>query len=147
MSSMTGVQTPSKAAPVLASSASLPKIFRKQALHTLPSNKASQCQSRSSRLIKGSRSSRKLATQIVASTAVAASSAPKPVAKEFKWGADMKSLGICVAIGVVTWFLPAPAGHTQHRLYCLPNLITLSSIFRFITTRRDLTRSFPVLCI
>lgn len=47
---------------------------------------------------------------VTASAIVAASSAPKPVAKEFKWGADMKSLSICLAIGAVTWFAPSPAG-------------------------------------
>ena len=30
----------------------------------------------------------------------------------FKWGADMKTLGISVAIGVVLWFIPPPSGVT-----------------------------------
>jgi hypothetical protein len=40
----------------------------------------------------------------VASSAVAATSAPLPAQKEFKWGANMKNLGICVAVGAITWF-------------------------------------------
>ena len=48
-----------------------------------------------------------------ASTAVvsaAAASAPAPAEKPFKWGADMKNLGISVAIAVVVWLLPPPSG-------------------------------------
>ena len=111
MSSMIGIQPACKAAPVLTSSALPAKLFRQQASSVPPSCKTLQLQSQSPKSNQRLRTNRRQTNQIVASTAVAASSAPKPVAKEFKWGADMKSLGICVAIGVVTWFLPAPAGH------------------------------------
>ena len=59
-----------------------------------------------------SQSSRKEHAQAVASSSavISASSAPAPLQKEFKWGANMKNLGIAVAVGVITWFVPAPAG-------------------------------------
>ena len=51
------------------------------------------------------------AQAVVSSSAViSASSAPVPLQKEFKWGANMQSLGIAVAVGVITWFVPPPAG-------------------------------------
>lgn len=40
----------------------------------------------------------------------AAAGAPAPVAKPFKWGADMKNLAICIGIGAAMWFCPAPQG-------------------------------------
>lgn len=43
----------------------------------------------------------------------------------------MKSLGICVAIGVVTWFLPAPAGVTAQAWHLLA--IFLATIVGIIT--------------
>jgi len=61
--------------------------------------------------LKMASSSRKEKAVVSASSAVvAATSAPLPVQKDFKWGADMKNLGICVAIGAITWFCPAPTG-------------------------------------
>ena len=39
-----------------------------------------------------------------------ADSAVPAATPAFKWGADMKSLGICVGIATLLWFLPAPSG-------------------------------------
>ena len=57
-------------------------------------------------------SNRKEHAQAAASSSaiISASSAPAPLQKEFKWGANMQNLGIAVAVGVITWFVPPPAG-------------------------------------
>lgn len=54
-----------------------------------------------------SRPSARRAT-VVASAAGAVPSKEAP----FKWGANMKDLGICVGIATVMWFIPPPAGVT-----------------------------------
>lgn len=54
-----------------------------------------------------SRFERKRANVVVNS---AAGVPAAPAAKPFKWGADMKSLGICVAVGTAMWMMPPPAG-------------------------------------
>jgi anion transporter len=54
--------------------------------------------------------SRQGLTVHAASSTPAPIPAPAPVAPPFKWGANMKDLGICVAISLVIWFTPPPAG-------------------------------------
>ena len=50
---------------------------------------------------------------------VSAASADARAPKQFKWGADMKTLGISVAIACVVWVLPPPTGVTvQARPAC-----------------------------
>ena len=61
------------------------------------------------RLVASKRLARNI-SKVQASAQVAAATAPAPAQKEFKWGANMKNLGICLAIGVATWFAPAPNG-------------------------------------
>lgn len=46
--------------------------------------------------------------RVVASSAVANAEAPSE--PPFKWGADMKNLGICVGVATILWFIPPPAG-------------------------------------
>ena len=67
---------------------------------------------------------------VSASTAVvsaASASAPAPAEKPFKWGADMKNLGICVAVAVVVWLLPPPSGV---KLQALPLRSCTERLFR-----------------
>jgi len=66
--------------------------------------------SMSPRLPKRAGMSVRAASTPAASPAPAAPEPPAPVEPAFKWGADMKSLLMCVAIGAVMWFIPAPAG-------------------------------------
>ena len=86
---------PQLAKPKIASSCTEKLCLRQQALPSL-------------RRVSSSR----VKKSVVASSnaIVAATSAPLPAKKEFKWGADMKNLSICVAVGVITWFCPAPTG-------------------------------------
>lgn len=50
--------------------------------------------------------------------AAAAGGAKEPA--KFKWGADMKSLGICVAVGVAAWFLmPVPEARLTQAFHLL----------------------------
>lgn len=64
--------------------------------------------------------------------ASAAASAPAPAQKEFKWGADMKTLGLAVGIGALIWFLPSPAGVTQQAWHLLA--VFVGTIVAIITT-------------
>lgn len=49
-----------------------------------------------------------------------------------KWGADLKKLGICVAIGAALWVSPAPAGVSSQAWHLLA--VFLSTICGIITT-------------
>ena len=40
-------------------------------------------------------------------------------APAFKWGANMKTLGISVGVGVLLWFIPPPSGVTAQVKSCL----------------------------
>ncbi len=66
-------------------------------------------------------------------TVVSAASADARAPKQFKWGADMKTLGISVAIACVVWVLPPPAGVTVQARpacnFCTIVLATSSSVF------------------
>jgi Sodium:sulfate symporter transmembrane region len=57
----------------------------------------------------------------------AASSTPEG----FKWGADMKNLGISVALGLAVWFCPTPSGITPQAWHLLA--IFVSTIVGIIT--------------
>ena len=50
---------------------------------------------------------------------------------EFKWGADMKNLGISVGLAVVIWFIPPPSGVTLPAWHLLA--IFLGTIVGIIT--------------
>jgi hypothetical protein len=52
--------------------------------------------------------------------------------EKFKWGANMKNLGISVACGLLVWFLPAPAGVSAQAWHLLA--IFISTIVGIITT-------------
>lgn len=52
-------------------------------------------------------------------TAVVAASAAAPVEPSFKWGADMKNLGISVGIAALIWFIPPPVGVTLQAWHLL----------------------------
>ena len=69
-------------------------------------------------------------SQVCASAAAGA--VPAPQQKEFKWGADMKTLGISVGIGALIWFLPAPAGVTLQAWHLLA--VFVGTIVSIITT-------------
>lgn len=73
-------------------------------------------------------------TQICASAAVVAatSAAPPPDKKQFKWGADMKTLGIAVGVATAIWFLPPPAGVTLQAWHLLA--VFVGTIISIITT-------------
>lgn len=64
---------------------------------------------------------------------VAASAAGAPVAeKPFKWGANMKDLGISVGIAVLMWFMPAPEGVSAKAWHLLS--VFVGTIVGIITT-------------
>lgn len=54
-----------------------------------------------------------------------------PSEPPFKWGANMKNLGISVASGVLVWFLPPPSGVTMQAWHLLA--IFLATIVGIIT--------------
>jgi di/tricarboxylate transporter len=56
---------------------------------------------------------------------------PAGPAAGIKWGADMKKLGICVAIGTALWFAPSPAGVTTQAWHLLS--IFIATIAGIIT--------------
>lgn len=66
-----------------------------------------------------------------ASPSVVAKAAASSPPEEFKWGADMKNLGISVALGVAVWFCPAPTGVTPQAWHLLA--IFVSTIVGIIT--------------
>eukprot|EP00208_Stichococcus_sp_RCC1054_P002914 CAMPEP_0206142908 /NCGR_PEP_ID=MMETSP1473-20131121/18595_1 /ASSEMBLY_ACC=CAM_ASM_001109 /TAXON_ID=1461547 /ORGANISM="Stichococcus sp, Strain RCC1054" /LENGTH=560 /DNA_ID=CAMNT_0053538077 /DNA_START=101 /DNA_END=1783 /DNA_ORIENTATION=+ len=63
---------------------------------------------------------------------VAASSGGTPAPEGFKWGADMKTLSLAVAIGTAIWFCPAPAGVTIQAWHLLA--VFVGTIVSIITT-------------
>ena len=60
-----------------------------------------------------------LQTCTQASAAVTAAPAPVPEQKSFKWGADMKNLGIAVGIATALWYIPPPSGVTVQAWHLL----------------------------
>jgi len=70
---------------------------------------------------------------VAASSAAAAAPAPAPARapKQFKWGADMKNLGISTAVAAVVWLLPPPAGVSVQAWHLLA--IFLGTIVGIIT--------------
>jgi len=68
---------------------------------------------------------------VAASSAAAAAPAPARAPKQFKWGADMKNLGISTAVGAVIWLLPPPAGVSVQAWHLLA--IFLGTIVGIIT--------------
>ncbi|CAK0745861.1 dityrosine synthesis enzyme [Coccomyxa viridis] len=70
--------------------------------------------------------------QVAASAAGSLSSTPAaPSEPPFKWGADMKNLGISVGIATVMWFVPPPAGVALQAWHLLA--IFLGTIVGIIT--------------
>lgn len=67
--------------------------------------------------------------QAAGGAVVHAASAASP--KEFKWGADMKNLGICVGLALAVWFVKPPAGVTLEAWHLLA--IFLGTIVGIIT--------------
>ncbi len=67
-----------------------------------------------------------------ASAVVAATSAAPEKPTGFKWGADMKLLGVCFAVGAAIWVAPAPQGVTPQAWHLLA--IFVSTIVGIITT-------------
>ncbi len=67
-----------------------------------------------------------------AAVKVFASAAPAAAPAPFKWGANMKDLGISIAIAVVMWFMPAPAGVTLKAWHLLS--VFVGTIVGIITT-------------
>ena len=66
-----------------------------------------------------------------ASAAVLAAAAAPAQPKRFKWGADMKNLGICVVVATAVWLLPAPQGVSAKAWHLLA--IFLGTIVGIIT--------------
>ena len=62
---------------------------------------------------------------------VVAKAAASGSVDEFKWGADMKNLGISVALGLAVWFCPAPNGVSAQAWHLLA--IFVSTIVGIIT--------------
>jgi hypothetical protein len=62
---------------------------------------------------------------------VAAKAAASSASEGFKWGADMKNLGISVALGLIVWFCPTPSGITPQAWHLLA--IFVSTIVGIIT--------------
>ena len=62
----------------------------------------------------------------------AAGVAKPPAEAPFKWGANMKDLGICVAAATVMWFIPPPAGVTLQAWHLLA--VFVGTIVGIITT-------------
>lgn len=73
---------------------------------------------------------RRSALCVSASASAAVSTSP-PAEPPFKWGADMKNLGICVAVAVAVWFCPPPTGVTTQAWHLLA--IFLGTIVGIIT--------------
>lgn len=67
--------------------------------------------------------------QAASTPAPAPAAAPKPA---FKWGANMRDLGMCVAIATILWFVPPPAGVTLKAWHLLS--IFIGTIVGIITT-------------
>ena len=131
----------------------VPAAFRANITRTVPAHAAarthtcvppSRCQTRlekSCRIAKPSptaalalRSHGRERRQSIGLRASASGSlAASPAASEppFKWGADMKNLGISVAVAVVVWFLPPPTGVTAQAWHLLA--IFLGTIVGIIT--------------
>ena len=62
-----------------------------------------------------------------------AAATPAPAkAPEFKWGANMRDLAICVGIATLLWFIPPPAGVTQKAWHLLA--VFIGTIVGIITT-------------
>ena len=61
--------------------------------------------------------SRQTCTQ--ASAAVTGAPAPVFEQKPFKWGADMRNLGIAVGVATALWFIPPPSGVTLQAWHLL----------------------------
>lgn len=73
--------------------------------------KQETCSLAASRSAIRSRSDRSQTLRVAASSAAAVSSTPEaPQEPPFKWGANMKNLGICVAVATIVWFVPPPEG-------------------------------------
>ena len=71
--------------------------------------------------------------QTRASTAIVAATAAAPAPKGgFKWGANMRDLGIAVAIATTIWFLPPPVGVTTQAWHLLA--VFVGTIVSIITT-------------
>ena len=69
--------------------------------------------------------------QTCASAGVAA--VPAPAEQQgFKWGADMKTLGLSVALATAIWFIPPPAGVTLQAWHLLA--VFVGTIVSIITT-------------
>lgn len=66
------------------------------------------------------------------SVAVSAQAASAPAAPPFKWGANMRDLGISVGIGALLWFIPPPAGVTVKAWQLLS--VFVGTIVAIITT-------------
>jgi Sodium:sulfate symporter transmembrane region len=61
--------------------------------------------------------------------AINAAAASEP--EGFKWGADMKKLGLCVGLGTAMWFVPPPTGVTSQAWHLLS--IFVATILGIIT--------------
>lgn len=67
----------------------------------------------------------------VVSQAASGGAAPAK-APEFKWGANMKDLSICLGVGLALWFTPAPSGVSVKAWHLLS--IFIATIVGIITT-------------
>ncbi len=73
--------------------------------------KQEPCSLKASKSVIRCRSDRLQTLRVAASSAAAVSSSPEaPSEPPFKWGANMKNLGICVAVATIVWFVPPPEG-------------------------------------
>ena len=94
--------------------------------------KPDRCGLAASRNVIRRRSEKLDSLQVAASSSGALSSTPAaPSEPPFKWGADMKNLGICVSIATIVWFIPPPAGVALQAWHLLA--IFLGTIVGIIT--------------
>ncbi|GAX75182.1 hypothetical protein CEUSTIGMA_g2626.t1 [Chlamydomonas eustigma] len=82
----------------------------------------------SSNLLGSLKSGRQRVMKVSASSAAA----PAPSQPAFKWGANMKDLGISIGIGALLWFIPPPAGVTLKAWHLLS--VFVGTIVAIITT-------------
>ena len=73
-----------------------------------------------------------LSRQPLKVSASSAAATPPPADQGIKWGADLKKLATCLAIGTALWFVPPPAGVAQNAWHLLA--IFVGTIAGIITT-------------
>jgi anion transporter len=127
--------------PVCSGALARPRLASCRAYHASPSKPFSSVQLKTAKqqipasLSKPAFNSRpsfqKSSFSSTVPTAAAASGSPAPTQTGIKWGADLKKLATCIAVGAAVWFIPPPAGVTVQAWHLLS--IFLGTIVGIIT--------------